>query len=151
MLAANQRILPRSFLRLLAHRSVGWWVMSEDLPDPENRVVLGAKGRFEVRWQPNNLSAHRRLIRAAKRMLRRCGYRFIVIQRMGIETNSHQCGTARFGTDPANSVLDPYCHAHDLNNLYVVDSSFFPSSAAVNPALTIGAQALRVADYILRS
>lgn len=150
MLTANQRMVPRSVLRLLAHRSVDWWVMSEDLPDPENRVVLDAKGCIEVRWRPNNLPAHQRLIRMAKRMLRRCGYPFIFLQRMGIETNSHQCGTARFGTDPAESVLDPYCRAHDIGNLYVVDSSFFPSSAAVNPALTIGAQALRVADHLLK-
>jgi choline dehydrogenase-like flavoprotein len=68
---------------------------------------------------------------------------------MGIETNSHQCGTIKFGTDPAKSVLDPFCRSHDVSNLFVVDASFFPSSAAVNPALTIAAQALRVADHML--
>jgi choline dehydrogenase-like flavoprotein len=67
---------------------------------------------------------------------------------MGIETNSHQVGTLRFGLDPATSVLDPYGKPHDITNLYVVDASFFPSSAAVNPALTIMAQALRVADHL---
>jgi choline dehydrogenase-like flavoprotein len=67
---------------------------------------------------------------------------------MGIATNSHQCGTARFGTDAATSVLDTNCRTHDVENLYVVDSSFFPSSAAMNPALTIAAQALRVADHL---
>jgi choline dehydrogenase-like flavoprotein len=67
---------------------------------------------------------------------------------MGIETNSHQCGTIRFGTDPTKSVLDPFGRSHDVPNLFVVDSSFFPSSSAVNPALTIAAQALRVADHI---
>jgi choline dehydrogenase-like flavoprotein len=72
----------------------------------------------------------------------------VLIQRMGIETNSHQCGTIRFGTDPTKSVLDPFCRSHDVPNLFVVDSSFFPSSAAVNPALTIAAQALRAADHI---
>jgi choline dehydrogenase-like flavoprotein len=65
---------------------------------------------------------------------------------MGIETNSHQCGTCVFGQDPSKSVLDVFCRTHDLENLYVVDSSFFPSSAAVNPALTIAAQAIRVAE-----
>jgi choline dehydrogenase-like flavoprotein len=70
---------------------------------------------------------------------------------MGIETNSHQCGTLRFGTDPAMSVLDPFCRTHDIPNLFVVDSSFFPSSTAVNPALTIAAQALRVAEHLLVS
>ena len=67
---------------------------------------------------------------------------------MGIETNSHQSGTLRFGDDPATSVLDSLCRAHDLDNLYVVDATFFPSSAAVNPALTIAAQALRVGDHL---
>jgi choline dehydrogenase-like flavoprotein len=67
---------------------------------------------------------------------------------MGIETNSHQCGTIRFGTDPTKSVLDPFSRSHDVPNLFVVDSSFFPASAAVNPALTIAAQALRVADHV---
>jgi choline dehydrogenase-like flavoprotein len=81
-------------------------------------------------------------------MLRRAGYPLILTQRMGIETNSHQCGTLRFGTDPATSVLDPFCRSHDVSNLYVVDSSFFPSSAAQNPALTIAAQALRVGDHL---
>jgi len=81
-------------------------------------------------------------------MLRRAGYSIVLTQRMGIETNSHQCGTARFGLDPATSVLDPFCRSHEVKNLFVVDSSFFPSSAAVNPALTIAAQALRVADHI---
>jgi choline dehydrogenase-like flavoprotein len=81
-------------------------------------------------------------------MLKKAGYPIVLIQRMGIETNSHQCGTMRFGTDPTKSVLDPFSRSHDVPNLFVVDSSFFPSSAAVNPALTIAAQALRVADHI---
>jgi choline dehydrogenase-like flavoprotein len=92
--------------------------------------------------------AHTKLIQAARQMLRRAGYPLVLTQRMGIETNSHQCGTLRFGDDPATSVLDPFCRTHDIANLYVVDSSFFPSSTAVNPALTIAAQALRVAERI---
>lgn len=148
MLTANQRFVPRAVLRQVANRSVDWWVMSEDLPDPESRVVLGAAGRIEVHFRPNNLRAHDRLIRAATRMLRGAGYPTVLIRRMGIETNSHQCGTIKFGTDPARSVLDPFCRTHDLPNLFVVDASFFPSSAAVNPALTIAAQALRVADHL---
>jgi choline dehydrogenase-like flavoprotein len=148
MLTANQRWVPKPILGALANRSVDWWVMSEDLPDPESRVTLGAGGRIEVRFRPNNQRAHNRLIRAATRMLRKAGYPLVLIQRMGIETNSHQCGTVKFGADPAKSVLDPFCRSHDVSNLFVVDSSFFPSSAAVNPALTIAAQALRVADHI---
>jgi choline dehydrogenase-like flavoprotein len=67
---------------------------------------------------------------------------------MGIETNSHMCGTAVAGTDPAESVLDPSCRSHDVENLWIADASFFPSSAALNPALTIGANALRIAPAI---
>ena len=69
----------------------------------------------------------------------------------GAKNTTHQCGTLVFGTDPRQSVLDPWCRAHDLANLFVVDASFFPSSAAVNPGLTIAAQALRVADRIKES
>jgi choline dehydrogenase-like flavoprotein len=148
MLTANQRLTPRRVLQGVADRSVDWWVMSEDLPDPENRVTLASDGTIRVHWKPNNLVAHTKLIQAARQMLRRAGYPVVLTQRMGIETNSHQCGTLRFGDDQATSVLDPFCRTHDIANLYVVDSSFFPSSTAVNPALTIAAQALRVAERI---
>ncbi len=148
MLTAAQPLVPRPILQGMANRSVDWWVMSEDLPDPENRISLGADGRVRVQWKPNNLTAHGKLVDAAKAMMRAAGYPFVFTQGMGIETNSHQCGTLRFGEDPAMSVLDPYCRAHDVENLYVVDSSFFVSSAAMNPALTIAAQALRVAEEI---
>jgi choline dehydrogenase-like flavoprotein len=148
MLTANQPLVPHPVLEAMANRSVDWWVMSEDLPDPDNRVTLAANGTIRVRWKPNNLVAHAELVQAARQMLRRAGYPLVLTQRMGIETNSHQCGTLRFGHDPATSVLDPCCRAHDVENLYVVDASFFPSSAATNPALTIAAQALRVADHL---
>ncbi|HET7093431.1 MAG TPA: GMC family oxidoreductase, partial [Thermomicrobiales bacterium] len=150
MLAGAAPAAPKRLLAAIAARSVDWWVMSEDLPDPANRVTLAPDGRIRIHWRPNNLAAHERLLAAAKRMLRRAGYPILLHQKMGIETNSHQCGTARFGIDPATSVLDPFCRAHELDNLYVVDASFFPSSTAVNPALTIAAQALRVADEIRR-
>ena len=149
MLSAAKPYLPKPLLRAMANRSMDWWVMSEDLPDAQNRVFLGPGGKTRVRWQPNNRVAHRQLIRRAIRMMRRAGYRFVFSETLGIETNSHQCGTARFGDDPASSVLDPFCRTHDIANLYVVDSSFFPSSTAMNPALTICAQALRVADHLL--
>jgi len=149
MLTAAQPLVPKPILQAMADRSVDWWVMSEDLPDPNNRVELRSDGKVVIHWKPNNLVAHRKLVEAAKAMMREAGYPFIFVKSMGIETNSHQCGTARFGTDPATSVLDPYCRAHDVENLWVVDSSFFPSSAAMNPALTIAAQALRVAEKIV--
>jgi len=139
---------PEWSLRAAAQRSVDWWVMSEDLPDAANRVTLDASGNIVIHWRPNNLAAHHRLMGHAKTMLRRAGYPVLLDRRMGIATNSHQCGTLRFGHDPGRSVLDPNCRAHDLDNLYVVDASFFPSSAAVNPALTIAAQALRVGDQL---
>ncbi len=148
MLSAAKPYLPKPILRAMARRSVDWWVMSEDLPDPENRVYLGADGSVQVRWRPNNRVAHHELVRRAIRMMRAAGYPFVFTETLGIETNSHQCGTARFGTDPATSVLDPFCKAHDIDNLYVMDSSFFPSSTAMNPALTICAQALRLADHL---
>jgi choline dehydrogenase-like flavoprotein len=148
MLSIAQPMVPSFILTGMADRSVDWWVMSEDLPDPNNRIVLRSDGRIAVHWKPNNRVAHERLITASREMMRAAGYPFVFTQTMGIETNSHQCGTLRFGTDPAQSVLDPFCKAHDVDNLYVVDSSFFPSSAAMNPALTIAAQALRVADHL---
>ena len=148
MLTAAQPLVPKPILQGMADRSIDWWVMSEDLPDPNNRIELRSDGKVIVHWTPNNLVAHRKLVEAARRMMRAAGYQFVFVQPMGIETNSHQCGTARFGTDPATSVLDPYCRTHDVENLWVVDSSFFPSSAAMNPALTIAAQALRVAEKL---
>ena len=98
-----------------------------------------------MHWRPNNLAPHKELVRRVTRLARRAGYPLIFTERMGIETNSHQCGTAVMGADPRRSVLDPTCRAHDVGNLWVVDSSCFPSSAALNPALTIAANAIRVA------
>ena len=149
MLTAAKPGVPRPVLQAMANRSVDWWIMSEDLPSPDNRVELAPDGGVRVHWQANNMVAHRRLVDAARTMMKRAGYPFVFIEPMGIATNSHQCGTARFGTDPATSVLDPYCRAHDVENLYVMDSSFFPSSAAMNPALTIAAQALRVGETLV--
>jgi choline dehydrogenase-like flavoprotein len=148
MLAGALPRLPEWALGAIADRSTDWWVMSEDLPDPENRVVLSNDGKIEIHWRPNNMIAHRQLIKEAKRIFHEAGYPLVVTKTMGIETNSHQVGTLRFGDDPATSVLDEWGRAHDFDNLYAVDGSFFPSSSAVNPALTIIAQALRVADRL---
>ncbi len=130
--------------------STDWWVMSEDLPDPENRVFLGSNGEVRVRRTFKNMRTHTQLVREAEPMLRSVGYSEILHTLMPVETNSHQCGTMRFGNDPATSMLDPYCKAWDIDNLYVVDASFFPSSTAMNPALTIAAQALRVGERMIR-
>ncbi len=129
-------------------RGVDWLAMSEDLPAAENRITVAPDGRIRLLYRPNNLSAHRMLVRETKRMLRRLGFWLVVKHSHGAKNTTHQCGTLCFGTDPRASVLDPFCRAHDVENLFVVDASFFPSSAAVNPGLTIAAQALRVADHI---
>ena len=129
-------------------RGVDWLVMSEDLPVAENRVTLAADGRIRLHYQPNNLAAHRRLVGETHRILRRLGFWIVVKHSHGSRNTTHQCGTLCFGTDARTSVLDPYCRTHDVENLFAVDASFFPSSAAVNPGLTIAAQALRVADHI---
>jgi choline dehydrogenase-like flavoprotein len=144
-IAAHRPRLTLVQQKQLARRSSDWWLMTEDLPDPENRVTLGGDGAIRVRRRFRNMAAHRHLAKVAEEMLRSVGYSDFIYQLMPIETNSHQCGTLRFGSDPATSVLDPYCKAWELENLYVVDASFFPSSAAMNPCLTIVAQALRVA------
>jgi choline dehydrogenase-like flavoprotein len=132
-------------------RAVDWLAMSEDLPRADNRVTLAPDGRIRLAYQPNNTEAHARLVLETRRILRRLGYWSpqLFAHSTGSQNTTHQCGTLRFGTDPRTSVLDPYCRAHDVENLFVVDASFFPSSAAVNPALTIAAQALRVADHII--
>jgi choline dehydrogenase-like flavoprotein len=129
-------------------RGVDWLVMSEDLPADENRVTVESDGRIRLAYQPNNVSAHERLVKHMKRTLRELGFWVVVAHSHRSKNTTHQCGTLCFGTDPRTSVLDPYCRTHDVENLFVVDASFFPSSAAVNPALTIAAQALRVADHI---
>ncbi len=129
-------------------RGVDWLVMSEDLPRDENRVTVESDGRIRLHYRPNNLIAHKQLVKETKRILRRLGFWVVVAHSHRGRNTTHQCGTIVFGDDPRTSVLDTYCRTHDVDNLFVVDASFFPSSAAVNPGLTIAAQALRVADHI---
>jgi choline dehydrogenase-like flavoprotein len=132
-------------------RGVDWLVMSEDLPSVENRVTLERDGGIRLEYRPNNLVPHRRLVKETVRILHRLGFWKVMKHSHGNRNTTHQCGTLVFGTDPRASVLDPFCRAHDVENLFVVDASFFPSSAAVNPGLTIVAQAIRVADHIKES
>jgi choline dehydrogenase-like flavoprotein len=129
-------------------RGVDWLAMSEDLPSEENRVTVDPDGRIRLAYRPNNVQAHQRLVKETKRILHQLGFWYVMSYSHKNRNTTHQCGTMCFGTDPKASVLDPFCRAHDIENLFVVDASFFPSSAAVNPALTIAAQALRVADHI---
>ncbi len=109
MLAAERPHMPRKFLGAMAARSTDWWVMSEDLPDTENRVTVDSDGTIQVHWRQNNMVAHRKLMSTAKQMLRDAGYPILLSREMGITTNSHQVGTLRFGDEPATSVLDPLC------------------------------------------
>ena len=148
MLAGQRPALPKWALRYAAHRSMDWWLFTEDMPDPENRVSLTPKGDIQIRWVPNNVRAHEVLVRETRKLLRGMGYPLVFSQTTGIEVNSHQAGTVRAGTDPATSALDANCRSHDVDNLYVVDSAFFPSLPVMNPALTIAANALRVADHL---
>ena len=129
-------------------RGVDWLAMSEDLPRTENCVTVESDGRIRLSYRPNNLGAHNRLVKETTRILKRLGFWVVMRHSHESKNTTHQCGTVCFGTDPQTSVLDPYCRSHDVENLFVVDASFFPSSAAVNPGLTVAAQALRVADHI---
>jgi choline dehydrogenase-like flavoprotein len=140
--------LPRPVRHLLARHSVDWYVMSEDLPDPQNRVRPRADGSIELLWTRTNMKAHHKLVGVARRFIKRVGFATVLSQPFGQETPSHQCGTVCFGDDPAKAVLDPLCKAWDHDNLYVVDAGFFPSSAASNPALTVAAQGLRVGEHL---
>jgi choline dehydrogenase-like flavoprotein len=151
------RLMPGLGLRQLASRTIGWWLQTEDLPDPNNKVrVEGSK--LYVDYTPNNVEAHDRLIyhwtevlkeanRTANNSMLPLG--FYPYSNTTIRVVAHQCGTCRFGEDPTTSVLDLNCRTHDVDNLYIVDGSFFPSSAAVSPTLTIIANALRVGEHLI--
>ena len=129
-------------------RGVDWLAMTEDLPREDNRVTITSDGRIRLDYQPNNLTAHAALVNETRKILRKLGFWIVMTHSHKSKNTTHQCGTLVFGTDPRTSVLDTYCRTHDIDNLFVVDASFFPSSAAVNPGLTIVAQAIRVADHI---
>lgn len=133
----------------IARRSVLCFLMSEIWPDHGNRVALGADGVVQVHFRPNNVQGYRALRWRWMKHLWRAGYIGAYCSRHpGAGIPWHAVGTLRFGTDPASSVLDTWCRTHDVDNLYVVDSSFLPSAGAVNTSLTVMAQALRVADHL---
>jgi choline dehydrogenase-like flavoprotein len=154
--AGAPRLVPGMTLEIMANHALSFWLTSEDLPDPDNRVTLGRDGGITLSYTPNNEESHTRLIAKLKSLLKeiRCADHVFNLQayipgRIPLAGVAHQNGTVRFGRDPQRSALDPTCKAHELDNLYVVDASFFPSSGAVNPALTIMANALRVGDHLL--
>ena len=157
-------LIPGFTLDLMARHSLDFWLTSEDLPDPENRVTIDREGRVVLAYKPNNEEGHRRLVAKLQQLMkeqRACPIHgkechqglfsrsLYVGQRIPLAGVAHQNGTIRFGRDPRTSALDVNCKAHDVENLYVVDASFFPSSGAVNPSLTIVANALRVGDHLL--
>jgi len=161
--AGAPAIAPGWTLDLMANHALSFWLTSEDLPDPNNRITLDRDGRIVLQYTPNNQEAHARLTSKLKELMSRqskCGVHghdchqglfarnLFLGDRIPLAGVAHQNGTIRFGSDPKTSALDIHCKAHDVNNLYVVDGSFFPSSAAVNPALTIMANALRVGDHL---
>lgn len=144
-----------AFTQLSTH-SVDFWLTAEDLPAPDNRITLRPDGSIRTAYTPNNLEAYNRLKTKLLDMLKEVGMKHratkddvYVGYDLGISGVSHQAGTLRFGRDPKTSVLDVNCKAHELDNLYVADSSFFVSSGALNPSLTIAANALRVGDHLI--
>lgn len=157
-------LTPNWTLDLMSKHSLDFWLTSEDLPNPNNRVTLDAAGNIVLSYKPNNEEGHKRLIAKLKELMRQqtscrvhghdCheglfSRNLFAGQRIPLAGVAHQVGTVRFGTDVKSSALDANCKAHDVDNLYVVDGSFFVSSGAVNPALTIMANALRVGDRII--
>ena len=151
------RMAPERTLDEVARHAVDFWLSTEDLPRSGNRVTLGTGGRVQVSYEPSNDLPKQRLLHELKGMLGQLGmhHNHLVPRHAYLKNDipvagcAHQAGTCRFGDDPAASVLNTDCRAHEVDNLYVVDTSFFPSIGAVNPALTAMANALRVGDHLL--
>jgi len=149
-------LAPGFSLDEVARHSVDFWLSTEDLPRSENRVTLAPDGGIRLSYTPTNQEPTKRLYAQLKSMLGHLGMHpdhliprtTYLKNEVGVAGVAHQAGTVRFGSDPASSVLDADCKAHELDNLYVVDTSFFPSIGAVNPALTAMANAVRVADHL---
>ncbi|QIR36150.1 GMC family oxidoreductase [Tolypothrix sp. PCC 7910] len=155
-IAANgPPMMPEIVAETIANHAVAWLIINEDLPEFHNRVRVQGEQLF-LDYTPNNQEAFNRLIQRWIEVLKSLDesqtfgrFSHHITQKFTVKEVGHQCGTCRFGEDPKNSVLDINCRTHDIDNLYVVDGSFFPSSAAVNPSLTIIANALRVGEHLL--
>ena len=152
------KLAPTRTLENMARHAVDFWLSTEDLPRPENRVTLDREGNVRLAYKQTNHESAKRLYHKLKGLLGHAGMHpdHLVHRHAYLKTEipiagvAHQAGTCRFGPDPETSVLDTNCRAHELDNLYVVDTSFFPSIGAVNPALTAMANALRVGDHLLK-
>jgi choline dehydrogenase-like flavoprotein len=149
-------LAPIGLLDNIANHAVDFWLSTEDLPNPDNRVTVDKQGNITLSYTPNNETSKQKLYDKLKSMLEHLGMHsnHLIPRNAYLKTDipiagvAHQAGTCRFGTDPASSVLDVNCKAHDLDNLYVVDTSFFVSIGAVNPALTAMANAIRVGEHL---
>ncbi|MGK2864310.1 MAG: GMC oxidoreductase [Chitinophagaceae bacterium] len=152
----GETLFPGKTYPELKAMSIDFWVTAEDLPSPDNRVSIRKDGTIKVEYTRTNYTSFEKLKEKLKQIFEKFGetdpdYKDVKWGGYDLDVSgmSHQNGTLRFGTDPSSSVLDLNCKAHDLDNLYVVDASFFPSCGAFNPALTIAANALRVGDHII--
>lgn len=144
---AGESGLPLWLSHLIADRSIHIMAMSEDLPDPNSRV-LWRNGEVVLDWKKTNTRAHDLLVQRLKQAMRRAGWPITLSRGFPKSKPSHQCGTNRMGADPGSSVVDPMLKAHDLDNLYIADASVLPTSAAVNPSLTVAALALRLGQHL---
>ncbi|MEI1746556.1 GMC family oxidoreductase [Acinetobacter baumannii] len=140
-------LFPLWLSNLIARYSYGWFLTSEDLPNPESRVMV-RNGQIVMHWVRSNMKAHNELIKRTRAVMKKAGFPIVLTHTFGRKTTSHQCGTARLGNDPKTSVVSPNCQSHDISNLYITDASVLPTSAAVNPALTIAALALKAGAAI---
>jgi choline dehydrogenase-like flavoprotein len=150
ILKSNVRLAPKFLADFIAGHAVDWYLMCEDLPDPESRIMVDGKS-IVMQWRRSNMDSLKGLTKVMRENFRACGYPIVVAREFDKRTPSHQCGTVRMGKDPATSPLDIFCRSFDHPNLFVVDGGFLPTSAAVNPALSIAAQALRVSDHIRKT
>ena len=150
------KLAPQWSLAEVAAHAVDLWLTTEDLPKPDNRITVDGDGQVHLAYTPSNTAEAADLYKEVRTMLNQVGLaaHHILDKNYYLKMNvplagcAHQAGTCRFGTDPASSVLDPNCKAHQVDNLYVVDTSFFPSIGAVNPALTAMANAIRVGEHL---
>ncbi len=149
ILKANVKLAPEWALSWISRHAVDWYAMSEDLPNRESRVSVEGE-QIRLDWKRSNWAAHAELVKRLRERLHAAGYPIVLTRPFDRRTPSHQSGTVRIGTNPATAPLDPYCRAFDHPNLFVVDASCLPTSAGVNPSLTVEAQALRVADHIVK-
>jgi choline dehydrogenase-like flavoprotein len=153
ILAYGPPLMPNFIAEALANHSISWLAITEDLPDFNNRILM-KNGKITLEYTQNNQIALNKLVKQWLEVLQsiplfKSTGSLHIPQKMGLKEVAHQCGTCRFGEDPKTSVLDINCRTHDVDNLYIVDGSFFPSSSAVNPSLTIIANALRVGEHLL--